>query len=88
MEIKNNYSLREISGFTPRQVHVIGEALRSIHGNTDVDFDFPDYAGLPPKIFEKFTSDQVDALQDLLWDSHPPSDNDILDALLKYGLYN
>jgi hypothetical protein len=68
------------TGFKPNEIRTIHKALvnlkkycyatsQEINEDPDlanVDFDFPDYGGLPEKISGKLTTDQVDAIQDLI----------------------
>lgn len=83
MKLQANYNINEICGFNLDEIEAITAVL-----NADVinDFDFPDYGGLPKNTSMKFTSDQVDALQDIQ-NSSSLTDLDIFNALIRYGMY-
>jgi hypothetical protein len=52
--------------FSETEIKVIQQHLHKLakQPNSDsFDFDFPDYAGLPKSIYQKFSGDQVDAIQ-------------------------
>lgn len=60
----------DITGFTPGDVKIITNKLNAIEpiiesGCAVFDFDYPDYGGIPKRIYMEFDGGQVDAIQDL-----------------------